>query len=78
MCTVLVQKYGHWKSTKPSAVHFYYKSSFFSFLKERDVIETTVKKCLEKLNCFKRYKILKCTYFSKNSNKLTGNSKIFA
>ena len=73
VCTVLVHKYGPWKSTKTSAVHFYYKSSFFSFLKERDVIETTVKKCLEKLNYFRRYNILKCTNFSKNSKKLAGN-----
>ena len=29
VCTVLAHKYGHWKSTKTSAVHFYYKSSFF-------------------------------------------------
>ena len=29
-CTVLVHQYRHWKSTKTSGVHFFYKSSFFS------------------------------------------------
>ena len=27
---------------------------------------------LEKLNCLRRYSILKCTYFSENSNKVRG------
>ena len=47
-------------------------------LKERDVIETNVKKNLEKLNSFRRYDISKCAYVSKNSNKMAGNSKIKA
>jgi len=51
-----------------------------TILKERDVIETNVKNFLEKLNCFRRYSILKCTYnyVSKNSNKMAGNSRIKA
>ena len=47
-------------------------------LKERGVIETNVKKFLEKLNCFRRYSTLKCNHVSKNSNKMAGNSKIKA
>ena len=43
-----------------------------------DVIETNVKKILKKLNCFRKYSILQCTYVSKNSNKMVGNSKIKA
>ena len=35
-------------------------------------------KFLEKLNCIRRYSILKGTYVSKNSNKMAGNSKIKA
>ena len=31
------------------------------------MIETNVEKKLAKLNCFRRYSILKCTYVSKNS-----------
>ena len=42
------------------------------------MIETNVKKFLEKLNWFTRYSILKCPYVSKNSNKMAGNSKIKA
>ena len=40
-------------------------------MKERDVIERNVKRILEKLNCFRRYSIVKRTYVSKNSNKMT-------
>ena len=40
-------------------------------MKERDVIERNVKRILEKFNCFRRYSIVKCTYVSKNSNKMT-------
>ena len=47
-------------------------------LKERYVIETNVKKILEKLNWFRRYSILKCPYVSKNSKKMAGNSKFKA
>ena len=47
-------------------------------LKERYVIETNVKKILEKLNWFRRYSILKCPYVSKKSNKMAGNAKIKA
>ena len=36
-------------------------------MKERDLMETNVEKNLAKLNCFRRYSILKCTYVSKNS-----------
>ena len=43
-----------------------------------DVIETNVKKFLKKFNCFRKYSILQCTYVSKNSNKMAGNSKIKA
>lgn len=46
--------------------------------KERGVIETNVSHFLEKLNCLRGYGILKCTYVSKNSNKMAGNLKIKA
>ena len=48
--------------------------AFFTRLSSNDVIETNVKIFLEKLNCFRRYSILKFTYVSKNSNKMAGNS----
>ena len=38
-------------------------------MKERDVIERNVKIVLEKVNCFRRYSILKCTYVSKKVTK---------
>lgn len=44
--------------------------------KEGGVIETNVSRFLEKLNCLRRYGILKCTYVSKHSNKMAGNLKI--
>ena len=44
--------------------------------KERGVIDTNVNRFLEKINCWRRYGILKCTYVSKHRNKMAGNLKI--
>ena len=41
-------------------------------------METNVKRLMEKVNCFRRCSILRCTYVSKNNNKMAGNSKIKA
>ena len=51
---------------------------FYSFELELFRKCTNVKNCLEKLNCFRRYSILKCTYVSKTSSKMAGDSKIKA